>query len=85
MFHPPFGSAHDNTAARKMQAGQKNAFFSLTTQTERNKMMMYGAFPKSCSKEVAVMDAGSSTGAASPLICGTASDVPLWRPTLPIP
>jgi hypothetical protein len=69
----------------KCKSVKKTRFFSLTTQTERNKMMMYGAFPKSCSKEVAVMDAGSSTGAASPLICGTASDVPLWRPTLPIP
>ena len=47
---------------------------------------MYGDTQKSVLKEVAVMDAGSSsTGSASPLICGNASDVPLWRPTLLIP
>jgi hypothetical protein len=77
-----------------MQASEKNRLaaphFSLTRNDERNKILMYGdsreesvasSFSILSEKEVAVMDAGSSsTGTASPLLCGNASDVPLWRP-----
>ena len=49
---------------------------------ELKNIMLKNAVFQQAEKEVAVMDAGSGTGTASPLIGGSASDVPLWQPTL---